>query len=51
MNYLLLIGILINCVYMLVNRFWKRLPNYVAIPILLLGIGMMLAGAFLPSLI
>ena len=47
MNPLLIIGLLINCTYVCVNRFWKRLPNYIAIPILLLGIALMLTGSFL----
>ncbi len=47
LNLLLLIGILINCSYTCLNRFWKPLPNVIAIPILLLGIGLMIAGAFL----
>lgn len=47
MNPLLIIGLLINCTYVCVNRFWKPLPNWLAIPILLLGIALMLAGAFI----
>ena len=49
MNLLLLIGILINCGYTCLNRFWKPIPNLIAIPILLLGIGLMIAGAFLSN--
>lgn len=48
MSPLLLIGILINCTYTCLNRFWKPIPNTIAIPVLLLGIALMIAGAFLP---
>ena len=44
MNYFLIAGILLNSVLSVVNRFIYRLPNRVQIPLLLLGIGLILAG-------
>ena len=44
MNYFLVAGILLNSVLIVVNRFVKRLPNCVQIPLLLLGIGLMITG-------
>ena len=44
MNYFLFAGILLNSVLIVVNRFVYRLPNQVQIPLLLLGIGLIIAG-------
>ena len=44
MNCFLIAGILLNSVLIVVNRFIYRLPNRVQIPLLLLGIGLILAG-------
>lgn len=44
MNYFLIAGILLNTVLIVVNRFVKRLPDGVQIPLLLLGIGLIIAG-------
>ena len=44
MNYLLTAGILLNTVLIVVNRFVYRLPNWIQIPLLLVGIGLILAG-------
>ena len=44
MNYFLIAGILLNSVLIIVNRFVKRLPDGVQIPLLLLGIGLIVAG-------
>ena len=44
MNYLLIAGILLNTVLIVVNRFVYRLPNWIQIPLLLLGIGLIIAG-------
>lgn len=44
MNCFLIAGILLNSVLIVVNRFIYRLPNWVQIPLLLLGIGLILAG-------
>lgn len=44
MNYFLIAGILLNSVLIVVNRFVYRLPNPVQIPLLLLGIGLIIAG-------
>ena len=44
MNCFLIAGILLNSVLIVVNRFIYRLPTRVQIPLLLLGIGLILAG-------
>ena len=44
MNYFLIAGILLNSAQIVVNRFVKRLPNWMQIPLLLLGIGLMIVG-------
>ncbi len=44
MNYLLIAGILLNTVLIVINRFVYRLPNRIQIPLLLVGIGLILAG-------
>ena len=44
MNHFLIAGILLNSVLIVVNRFIYRLPNRIQIPLLLLGIGLMIAG-------
>ena len=44
MNSLLIAGILLNTVLIVVNRFVYRLPNWIQIPLLLVGIGLILAG-------
>lgn len=47
MNYFLMAGILLNSVLIVVNRFVYRLPNWIQIPLLLMGIGLILAGMIL----
>ncbi len=44
MNHLLIAGILLNTVLIVVNRFVYRLPNWIQIPLLLVGIGLILSG-------
>ena len=44
MNSLLIAGILLNTVLIVVNRFVYRLPNWIQIPLLLAGIGLVLSG-------
>lgn len=44
MNFFLIAGILLNTALIVINRFIKRLPNCVQIPLLLLGIGLMIVG-------
>ena len=44
MNYFLIAGILLNSVLIVFNRFVYRLPNWIQIPLLLMGIGLILAG-------
>lgn len=44
MNFFLIAGILLNTTLIVINRFIKRLPNCVQIPLLLLGIGLMIVG-------
>lgn len=46
-HYLIVIGVLINCAYIIINRFVTRIPAPIAIPILLIGIGLILTGAIL----
>lgn len=44
MNNFLVAGILLNTVLIVINRFVYRLPNWLQIPLLLVGIGLMIAG-------
>ena len=44
MNYLLIAGIALNALLIVVNRFIYRLPNWIQIPLLLVGIGLIIAG-------
>ncbi len=44
MNYFLLTGIVLNALLIVVNRFLFRLPNWIQIPLLLVGIGLIIAG-------
>ena len=44
MKCFLIAGVLLNSVLIVVNRFIYRMPNRVQIPLLLLGIGLILAG-------
>lgn len=44
MNSLLIAGILLNTVLIVINRFVYRLPNWIQIPLLLVGIGLILSG-------
>ena len=46
-RYLIVIGLLINSGYMIINRFVHKFPNWAAIPVMLLGIGLMLTGLIL----
>ncbi len=43
-NYLLIGGLLLNSALIVINRFVYRLPNWLEIPLLLLGIGLILSG-------
>ena len=43
-KYLLIAGVLLNSALLIINRFVKRLPNGVQIPLLLIGIGLILTG-------
>jgi hypothetical protein len=44
MKYLLIAGILLNATLIVINRFIYRLPNWLQIPLLLVGIGLILVG-------
>ncbi len=44
-NYLLAAGILLNSALIVINRFVKKLPDYIQLPLLLVGIGLIIAGA------
>lgn len=46
-RYLIIIGLLLNSAYIIVNRYIRELPNWVAIPVLLICISLMITGAFL----
>lgn len=43
-KYLLIAGVLLNSALLIINRFVKRMPNGVQIPLLLIGIGLILTG-------
>ena len=43
-NICLIAGVLLNTILIVVNRFVYRLPNWIQIPLLLVGIGLMIAG-------
>ncbi len=43
-NYFLMAGVLLNATLIVINRFWVRLPNWIQIPLLLVGIGLMITG-------
>jgi len=47
MHYLLIAGILLNSALIVINRFVYRLPNWLQIPLLLLGIGLILTGGLM----
>lgn len=44
MNYFLIAGILLNSALIVINRFICRLPDWLQIPLLLVGIGLILTG-------
>ena len=44
MNYFLIGGIVLNALLIVINRFIFRLPNWIQIPLLLAGIGLIIAG-------
>ena len=46
-KYLLIAGILLNSALIVINRFIKKLPDYIQIPLLLAGIGLILTGFIL----
>lgn len=46
-QYFLNAGILLNTALIIINRFVKRLPDAVQIPLLILGIGLILTGFIL----
>ena len=43
-KYLIIIGLLINSSYLIINRFVRKFPNWAAIPVLLLGVVLMITG-------
>ena len=43
-KYLLIAGVLLNSALIVINRFVRRLPGWLQIPLLLVGIGLILAG-------
>lgn len=46
-NNLIVAGLLLNSALMVINRFVRRLPDWLQIPLLLVGIGLILTGAYL----
>ena len=46
-KYFLNAGILLNTALIIINRFVRRLPDAVQIPLLILGIGLILTGFIL----
>ena len=44
MNWCLIIGLLLNCALIVVNRFVHKLPDKVQIPLLILGIALLIIG-------
>lgn len=44
MNVFMIVGLLVNVVFQLVNRFVVKIPSKIAIPILLIGIACLLIG-------
>lgn len=46
-KYFLNAGILLNTALIVINRFVRRLPDTVQIPLLILGIGLILTGFIL----
>lgn len=44
-NWLLIAGVLLNSALIVINRFIHRLTDWVQIPLLLVGIGLIAAGA------
>ncbi len=44
MNPFWIAGILLNAILIVTNRFICRLPNWLQIPLLLIGIALMIAG-------
>lgn len=44
MNWCLIIGILLNCVLIVGNRFIYKLPNKIQFPLLILGILLLIIG-------
>ena len=44
-NYLLIAGVLLNSTLIVINRFIFRLPDWLQISLLLVGLGLIAAGA------
>lgn len=43
-HYLLMSGIILNTAVIVINRFIYKLPNWLSIPLLLVAVGLILAG-------
>lgn len=43
-NYLLITGVLLNSALIVINRFVKRLPDWLQFLLLILGLGLIIAG-------
>ena len=46
-RYLIAAGLVLNSLVIVVNRFIKEIPDWIAIPLLVIGIALMITGAFL----
>ena len=46
-NYFLIAGLLLNSTLIVINRFVKRLPDWLQIPLLLVGIGLIITGGLM----
>lgn len=44
-KYLIVAGLLLNSLLITANRFWKKMPDYLYLPGLILGILLIIAGA------
>lgn len=43
-NWFLIAGVLLNSALIVINRFLVRLPDWLQIPMLLVGLGLIIAG-------
>ena len=46
-QYLIPAGLILNSLLIVVNRFWRELPDWLYLPGLILGISMIIVGGFM----